>query len=488
MRNRHFKRVIRWFCSVITFNELASAVLIFHEILSGKETSYKLKKESVMPHYRDFRTSYPPPLESPPNRKIEITETWQSLKSAIEKQTGKTLHPVKRHAKKVVPPEGCICGHCGAPKRYLYLNNGKLTSQVVCKICSRTSPIGKPRRISNTKYWCPHCGYALAEWKNNPVFTAYKCPNKKCSFYIENYRKLNLDEKKLCREKSSQFKLHYQFRKYNFANMDLSSARPEDRTKVNLNKIHNDIHTVSLVLTYTVNLGLSSRLTVNALKNIHNIEKISHQTVLNYSEAAASLLRDFVDRNTPEPKGTAVADETYIIVDAVQHYTWLLEDSQTKAICGYNLSNNKKPEPAIALLCNVYGNPQKHTESASRYTLVTDGNPSYDTAVMAYNTQAGREVITKKTVIGLQNLDSESEEHRRFKQFIERLNRTYKYHTRPRAGFKTFSGAVVLTTLFVAFYNFMRVHSSIKKVPIKLKCLENIRNWPQMWSVLLTNA
>lgn len=488
MKHNHFKRAVRWFCSVITFNELASAVLIFHEILSGKETSYKLKEEVAMPHYRDFRTSYPPPMESPPSRRIEIKGTWQNLKAEKESKTGKVLRPVKRHVDKPIPPDGCICLHCGAPKRYLYLNNGTLASQVICKICSRTSPIGKPRRTSNAKYWCPHCGYALSEWKNNPVFTAYKCPNKKCPFVIDNYSKFNAEEKKLCKKKSSQFKLHYQFRKYNFANIDLSPARPEDKTKVNLNRIHKDMHTVSLVLTYTVNLGLSSRLTVYALKKIHNIERISHQTVLNYSEAAAAVLRDFVDRNTPEPQGTASTDETYIIVDGIQHYTWLLEDSETKAICGYNLSNNKKPEPAIALLCSVYGSPEKHINTSLTYKLVTDGNPSYDTAVMAYNTQAKRDVIIKKTVIGLQNLDSESEEYRRFKQFIERLNRTYKYHTRPRAGFKTFNGAVVLTTLFIAFYNFMRVHSSVKDVPIKLKCLEGIKNWPNMWSVLLANA
>lgn len=487
MKNKRFLNLIRWFCNAITFNELASAVLIFHEILSGKNSSYKLKAEEALPNFRAFRTSFPAPLTEAPEKQRQVTESWQVLKARKEKETGKILLPVKRRSIKSVPPDGCICQHCGAPKRYLSINNGKKASQVTCKICSRTSPIGKSRRISNAKYWCPHCGYALFEWKNKAVYTAYKCPNDSCPFLSENRSKLSDTEKILANKKSSQFKLHYQFRKYNFANIDLSPARPDRKTRVSLNRIHKNLHTVSLALCYTVNMGLSSRLTVNALKKIHGIE-ISYQTVLNYCEAAAALIEDFVDRNSPKPKGIGAADETYIHVDGQMHYTWLLEDSETRALCGYNVSNRRNAESAIALLCDVYGHPDVHKNSDEQQTLVTDGLASYDTAVMAYNEQAGREVLIKKTVIGLQNIDAESEEYRSFKQLIERLNRTYKYHTRPRAGFKTFNGALVLTTLFIAYYNFIRVHSALKTVPVKLECLQNTELWPDMWSLILANA
>lgn len=487
MKNKRFLKLVRWFCSVITFNELAAAVLIFHEILSGKDSNYKLKEEEPLPNFRAFRTSFPAPLTKPPNKERHIVETWQELKARYERQTGKTLRPVKRRNSKAVPPDGCICQHCGAPKRYLYINNGKKVSQVTCKICSLTSPIAKARRTSNAKLWCPHCGYALAEWKNKAVYTAYKCPNSNCPFLIANRNKLSDTEKLLAEKKSSQFKVHYQFRKYNFANLDLSPAKIDRETRVNLNRIHKDLHTVSLALCYTINMGLSSRLTVNALKNIHGI-KISYQTVLNYCEAAAALIEDFVEKNSPKPEGVGAADETYILVEGIMHYTWLLEDSETKALCGYNISNRRNAESAIALLCDVYGHPNNHKDTEKQYTIVTDGLASYDTAVMAYNEQAGREVIIKKTVIGLQNLDPESEEYRSFKQLIERLNRTYKYHTRPRAGFKTFNGAVILTTLFVAYYNFIRVHSTLKTVPVKLECIENVELWPNMWSAILANA
>ncbi|MCF6175429.1 MAG: hypothetical protein L3J71_06660 [Victivallaceae bacterium] len=73
---------------------------------------------------------------------------------------------------------------------------------------------------------------------------------------------------------------------------------------------------------------------------------------------------------------------------------------------------------------------------------------------MAYNKDLKEDKIVRHKVVGLENIDKESTEFRRFKQIVERLNRTYKYHTRPRAGFKTFDGAVCLTVLFVAFCNF----------------------------------
>ena len=108
---------------------------------------------------------------------------------------------------------------------------------------------------------------------------------------------------------------------------------------------------------------------------------------------------------------------------------------------------------------------------------------------MAYNKDLEKDKIIRHTVIGLENLDKESKTYRRFKQIVERLNRTYKYHTRPRNGFKTFDGAVCLTVLFVAFYNFMRPHSALNGgVPVELESLKGIELYPRMWSVFLQQA
>lgn len=101
-------------------------MVIFHEILSGR-SDIPLKPDEKPPHYRQFRVDQIPPL-------LAVDKTykldWKLLKKAKESLSGKIINPVQyRNGKK--PPVGCKCGHCKAPGKYLYLNNGKLQSQVI---------------------------------------------------------------------------------------------------------------------------------------------------------------------------------------------------------------------------------------------------------------------------------------------------------------------------------------------------------------------
>lgn len=487
---KNILRLVKWFCRKLTYNELASIVPVLLEILSGSRKDIKLKPDDKPPHYRDFRVDTNYPLTEDPSLKNgEEPCSWKHLLKTYEHTQGKPLSPVKRRGPNI-PPAGCRCAHCDAPRKYLSINNGKLASQVRCKVCGNTSPTHRPQRESAATYWCPHCHYALFRWKNSANYTIYKCPNDECPLYLRNKKELTHEEKQQRTQQkyNPNFKLRYQYREYHIDPKKLTPARPDGPPTVDLRKIHNNYHVVGLVLTFMVNLGLSSRVTRNALKGLYNIS-ISHQTVINYVNAAAYRLAHFVDKNSPRPSGTAAADETYIIVENQWHFTWFMLDAKTKALCGHNLSNRRCTESALALLYDAYGPPSdglpEHT------SLITDGLPSYDTAVMTYNAAIPdqKQKIDKKTVIGLQNLDPESEEYRAFKQMIERLNRTYKYHTRPRAGFKAFEGAVALTTLFVAYYNFMRPHSALyDAVPVQLDCLKGHKLMPEAWATLIEQA
>jgi len=484
----NLSRLIKWFCRHLTFNDLASAVVVFHEILSGVRKDIALKPNEKPPHYRVFQVDPAPPLPEPPAVIVKPAESdWQKLLDKYKRQHGKDLKPVERRKGSPQLPPGCRCEHCNAPRKYLYINNGKHASQALCKICRKTSPTHRIRKKSSAKYWCPHCGSALSRWKSSGICTIYKCPGYNCSHYLDKIKSLTAEEKKQreLQKYDPNYKLHYQYREFHLSPQDLKTQRPEGcRSKVDLNRIHNNHHVVGLVLTFTINLGLSARLTEKALKGIFGIP-ISHQTVINYANAAAAKLAPLVDRHNPAPTATAAADETYIIVKNCWHYTWFIIDSVTRAICGYNLSTNRDAQSALALLYDCYGKPEQNSKKSM---LITDGNPSYDTAVMAFNAGAENK-LEKHTVIGLENLDTESSEYRCFKQLVERLNRTYKFHTRPRAGFKSFEGAVALTTLFVAYYNFMRPHSAIgNSAPVQLDCLEDVTLMPQAWVKFLQQA
>ena len=123
-------------------------------------------------------------------------------------------------------------------------------------------------------------------------------------------------------------------------------------------------------------------------------------------------------------------------------------------------------------------------------TLVTDGNPSYPAGIHFINAQSiNNPNIQHRTVIGLQNLDEESEEFRPFKQLIERLIRTYKHHVKPSHGFNSTNGAVALTTLFVTHYNFLRPHASLQyKPPVHLPALDPISTIQGKWAKILSLA
>ncbi len=483
MKKVNVQKIVRWFCSKLSFNEFASAMVIFMEVFNGSRKDIEFKQPDRPPHYRRFYLDTTEPLTEPPD---EFAKDWEDLLAEHFEKTGKRISIVKRQNSSSYPPEGSICRHCHAPARYLYLN-GRNSSQLLCKICGSSSPAHQNRTIPKSSRWCPYCKQAMYLFKTKPTYTAYKCNNRKCSHYLNNLKKLTYEEKAMYGKSfSSQFKLHYQYRVYNYNPSDIQVKRPDDNHGVDLSKIHNDNRTFALTLTLAINFGLSARTTKSVLKHICNID-VSHQTVINYVNAAAYHLYRFIDNNCPKPQNKMAADETYISVLGKWFYTWFGIDTKTRAICGFNVSDSRGTEPALAFLYNALGTPEENENL--KYEIVTDGNPSYDSAVMAYNQEVNKSIISKFKVIGLENLDEESKEFRPFKQIVERLNRTYKFHTRPRTGFKSLEGAVALTVLFVGFYNFMRPHSALKNnAPVKLECLKDICYYPDMWIKLIKAA
>jgi putative transposase len=492
MKNRILS-FVKYFCRHLDINEFASAMLILYEVQNGTRSDIELKLPiTERPHYRKFMVDMNEPLKAP----AKVIKDWNELQKEHLKVNGKLIITVKRHKASALPPKGSICQHCHAPARYLYVNNGKAHSQLQCKICGGFSPTHKKRFGTSSELLCPYCGNSIYKWKESKLFTSYKCGNYKCSHYIKNKENLTYKELEDLEKQpglTSQFKLHYQFKIYHFNPSDIKVNRPSDGSGIDLRKIHNDMRVFSLVLTFYICFGLSSRQTRDVLRHTFGITTVTHQTVINYMKAAAYQLYSFTDRNCPKPEGMLSADETYIRIDDEWFYTWFGMDSKSRAICGYNVAGSRDMEHALALLYDAFGKPEDN--SGEHFEMVADGNPSYDSAILAY-TQKAKEysgknhaVINKHTVIGLENLDSESETYRPVKQLVERLNRTYKFHTRPRSGFKNLEGATALTVLFVTFYNFMRPHSSLHGLsPVRLECLKGINFYPEMWIKLIQLA
>ena len=485
-------RIVSWVCRKLSLDELITATSIMLSVINDERADIKPRDDFLQKHpkYRRFTVDPEVPLTAPPPVPVVVPSLdYRQIMAERRQKTGRELAPVRRRKGSCLPPDDACCESCSAPARYLYVNDGKKGDQLLCKVCGLLFPSNRVRRESDAKYWCPHCHWALYRWKEEPSCTIYKCPNDRCPGYLHNRGQLNRRELALCETgMSSQFKLRYQYREYRLTPADLSTAHP-DPAGIDLGRIRNHYSTLALVLSYSVSFGLSARMTALVLSCMHGIE-ISHQTVQNYLRAAAVLADRFNHKYAgPLKDGTLAGDETYIKVADEWQYTWFVIGAESKAIRAYHVSEKRDAIAATATLSMALGGMQQ--EPALPIEFVADGLPSYDNAVQIINAdaQGTPKPLTRRKVVGLRNLDAESEQFRAFKQLIERLNRTYKFHVRARTGFKNQQGAIALTALFVAYYNFLRPHGSLKgRTPIHVKDLDQAHLLQGQWLKLLELA
>ncbi len=482
MKNIH--RFVIWICSKFNRDEIDIIVYELIEILENKNPNVKPKDDfkEKHPSYRDFKVDPLAPLNGAEIIKPGVELDFKTLLAEYGKRYGKPLKPIKLQNKENVLPVHIVCPHCSAPHNYVYYNDGKKRSQLKCKICSNTFPLNKRFR-KKTKYFCPYCNKALFLWKERPDVTIYKCGNRNCPHRLREMQKLNSREANLRKERSSQFKINYQYREYHFTPGELKVAEPH-KPKVDLNLIHNDINVFALILTLHISYAITARKTAHMLRNIWSIH-VSYQTVLNYAHTAAYYCHKFNLKYKGAIDDINAGDETYTKANGVWHYVWFFISSVSRKISAYHFSNNRGAKPAITTMLETL----RTAKEDQQLTLVTDGNPSYQAGIHFINAKKEKLDVSLRKVIGLQNLDEESEEFRPFKQMIERLNRTYKYHVQAQNGFGSINGAVAKVVLFVTHYNFLREHKSLGyKTPVQLPELGSINTLQGKWNKIISMA
>ena len=480
-------RFVIWICSKFTRKEIEHIVNGLLDVLNNRNPEVKPKDDfkEKHPQYRKFSVDPLPPLTEKPDPKSDTpSKDYKLILLEYKTKHSRPLPPVKRHLKSPKVPDHLICPCCSAPHKYLYYNDGKKRTQIKCKLCNHLFQLDQRFSLKKTKYYCPYCHQALFAWKDRKEVTIYKCGNDKCPHRIHNLNKLNTVERLLRKTRSSQFKLCYQYREYHFKPHELVHSSPA-QPKVDLTKIYNSPDVLGLILTFYVSFAISARKTALILRSVFCL-KLSYQTVLNYAEAAAFYSHNFNLNYKGEVDDTQAGDETYIKVLGENNYTFFFISTKNRKITAYHLDETRDTLPAIIAMKEALRTADPHQQ----ITLVTDGNPSYPAGIHFINAQSINNLdIQHRKVIGLQNLDEESEEFRPFKQLIERLIRTYKHHVKPSHGFNTINGAIALTTLFVTHYNFLRPHSSLKyKTPVHLPALESIDTIQGKWAKILSLA
>lgn len=468
-----YPQIITYLLTFIKYQEQVIRTLV--TLLVGKSMFEKPIETPVNKPYRKLQVDDLPIIE--PFEKLD----YKTLLKEYLNEHGKPLKPVQRRSNsKAVIPDSMNCPKCGAPSGYLYTNNGD-KGQFQCKVCSCLFS-DKNRFSKEANLKCPHCSKSLDKIKDRKDFFVYKCRNNMCSYYQKNLKAMTSKEKKQFKKDPQAFKLRYIFRQFHIDFLPLSKQSSE-LPAVDLSRIYASPHTLGLILTYHVNYGLSARRTAAIMQDVHGVA-ISHQTILNYENSVALMLKPYVDYYPYELSDQFCGDETYIRVGGRWHYLFFFFDAVKKIILSYPVSPNRDTATAVRAIDEVL---VKMKEIPEDLTFIVDGNPIY---LLAQHFYAQHQIsFDVKQVIGLTNEDPVSTEYRPMKQIIERLNRTFKGNYRSTHGFGSEQGSVSFVTLFVAYFNFLRPHATLEgKVPVVNPKLSGLPTMPARWTKLIELA
>ena len=447
-------------------------IKIIYSLLSFIAKNIPLKQwafdDSNSPEYQKFKVDKLPTI-----LKFEKVD-YKLLLGFYKHKYNKYTKPVNRRNGATIPNNIC-CPKCGAPHEYIYDNNGG-KGQFQCKVCGETfKKDNEPKPITLI---CPYCGHTLDPKKDRKHFRIHKCINPKCSYYINNLKKIPKDLKASDKYK---YKLHYIYREFtiDFFKMDLNKL-PNKIMNLNFTKFN--AHIMGLCLTYHVNLKLSTRQTAHALYEIHGI-KISHTMVANYAMTAAAIIKPFIDNYDYRPSKILSADETYIKVKGIRHYVWIVMDACKKSILGYQVSDTRAVGPCILAMRMAFQKFKEFPQKALRF--IADGYSAYPLARQQFELRENK-VFDITQVIGLTNDDEVSKEYRWVKQVVERLNRTFKSSYRVTCGYGSPNGALYGVSLWVAYYNFLRPHPYNYWRPLnKIDEIDKAENMPAKWQLLI---
>lgn len=456
-------------------DEVSTSVNKLNEFLKPKLKLIKKfvkkgKKNKVLKNdipYADFRIDEKPIIKTKEDEQLSFEDILLN----------KDIKPIKR--KREFNFEG-VCPYCSAPSKYIYANNGQ-GKQCFCKVCENTFSI-KVTPSDTTGFYCPHCGHKLEAHHDRNGYVVYHCLNKKCSYYIESKKDAEINPDKY-KTSSDQYRFHYHYREFKFNLDEIKKVCEKVECKCDLSRIHFDERILGLILTYYINYGLSSRKVVSILRDIHGI-KISHQTVMNYASTVSSIIKNYVDYYPYKLGSTLSGDETYVNVKGKQNYVFFFSDPKSKIITSYDINANRDTKCAVT---SIYKCISKYDTLPEDFTIITDGNPIYNAAQLFF------EMCDLKfdlhQVVGLKNLTEESKTYRPYKQIEERLNRTYKQNYYGTNGYGTLECANSYMVLYVAFFNFLRRHSSLNfKTPVDDNLFDGLELMPDKWIKLINLA
>ncbi len=205
--------------------------------------------------------------------------------------------------------------------------------------------------------------------------------------------------------------------------------------------------------------------------SINNIKRFLEQeythspstaTIYEWVQKYTQYIIDSIKECKPNNIGdTWVADETVLAVDGGKLWLWDIIDIKTRFLLASRLSRSRTTDDAQILI-------NKAVKQAGKYPklVLTDKLASYEDVFYGKDSehQQGSPFDVKNNT-----------------NLIERWHATLKTRTKVMRGLKNFESALEFTNGFLAYYNYIRPHSSIDKTPAEAAGVKYpYKNWAEI--------
>jgi len=196
--------------------------------------------------------------------------------------------------------------------------------------------------------------------------------------------------------------------------------------------------------------GMSLRKVIEHFNQFSEYQ-ISHQSILNWIRKYANLLKDFQKKFDLQLSKQYHADEIFVKCKNEQHYFFDMIDKGTRVLVSYVYSEKRDSKSAKLLFLKAQHKP---------LTLFTD---SYNAYRKAYRKVWGARNPKEDKKIWIKLKADEDKRN----NIVERIQGTIRERIKVMRSFKNKKSAEAILSLFVIYYNFIRVHQGINKTPIE---------------------
>lgn len=210
----------------------------------------------------------------------------------------------------------------------------------------------------------------------------------------------------------------------------------------------------------------SLRQVQRAITKLYSIY-ISHVSIYNWIRHFSHIFKDisnFFLSNANLYSDQWHIDETYIKINSITHYLWIILDFETRVIISFHLSSKRDSNNALKVIENscLISNVQAPV-------LVTDNLSAYNMPIKI--------CYPNSIHYSYNGFDDYLNNN-----IIESFNKTFKAWYKTKKGFKNFDAALSSITNFIFHYNFIRAHSSLNdSTPAEVAGVEYLNRKPFNW-------